>query len=53
MAVPPDPEKAFKLFLSVIEYHVPKLARVEMTGREEALGPVTINVVGVKPGDKL
>lgn len=27
-----DPEKAFSLFQSVIEYHVPKLARTEMTG---------------------
>lgn len=27
-----DPEKAFNLFQSVIEYHVPKLARVENTG---------------------
>ena len=28
----PNPEKAFGLFQSVIEYHVPKLARTEMTG---------------------
>lgn len=27
-----DPEKAFVLFQSVIEYHVPKLARTENTG---------------------
>lgn len=27
-----DPEKAFSLFQSVIEYHVPKLARTESTG---------------------
>lgn len=27
-----DPEKAFSLFQSVIEYHVPKLARQEVTG---------------------
>ena len=27
-----DPEKAFSLFQSVIEYHVPKLARQEHTG---------------------
>lgn len=28
----PNPEKAFGLFQSVVEYHVPKLARTEMTG---------------------
>lgn len=27
-----DPERAFALFQSVIEYHVPKLARTESTG---------------------
>jgi hypothetical protein len=27
-----DPEKAFSLFQSVIEYHVPKLARHEQSG---------------------
>lgn len=31
-----DPEKAFSLFQSVIEYHVPKLARTEMTGKDGA-----------------
>lgn len=30
-AVKPDPVRAFELFQSVIEYHVPKLARTEMT----------------------
>lgn len=29
-----DPEKAFTLFQSVIEYHVPKLARQEHTGKD-------------------
>lgn len=27
-----DPEKAFGMFQSVIEYHIPKLARSELTG---------------------
>jgi len=27
-----DPEKAFSLFQSVIEYHIPKLARTELDG---------------------
>lgn len=32
MVTPPNPVKAYELFQSVIEYHVPKLGRVEMTG---------------------
>lgn len=36
-----DPEKAFTLFQSVIEYHVPKLARTEVTG--EGGGPVVVS----------
>lgn len=31
-----DPEKAFSLFQSVIEYHVPKLARSELVGKDGA-----------------
>ena len=27
-----DPKRAFELFQSVLEYHVPKLARTELTG---------------------
>lgn len=30
----PNPEKAFALFQSVVEYHVPKLARTELTGKD-------------------
>lgn len=30
--VPPNPEKAFNMFQSVVEYHVPKLARTELAG---------------------
>jgi hypothetical protein len=30
--VKPNPAKAFELFQSVVEYHVPKLARSEVTG---------------------
>jgi hypothetical protein len=41
-----DPERAFSLFQSVIEYHVPKLGRTEVTGKNG--GPLeqmtTINV---------
>ena len=30
--VPPNPAKAFELFQSVVEYHIPKLARTEHVG---------------------
>jgi len=45
--VKPDPEKAFVLFQSVVEYHIPKLARTELTGKDG--GP--INVVA-QPSDE-
>lgn len=32
--VKPNPAKAFELFQSVVEYHVPKLARTEVTGKD-------------------
>ena len=38
--IKPNPAKAFELFQSVIEYHVPKLARNEVTGPDE--GPVEL-----------
>lgn len=40
--IEPDPQKAFELFQSVIEYHVPKLARSEV-----AVDP-TANTLHVK-----
>jgi predicted transcriptional regulator len=40
--VPPNPEKAFAMLQSVVEYHVPKLARQELVGDEKA--PVKIQV---------
>ena len=33
--VPPNPAKAFDMFQSVVEYHVPKLARTELVGDEK------------------
>ena len=39
--VPPNPAKAFDMFQSVVEYHVPKLARHEHTGDPNA--PVVID----------
>jgi hypothetical protein len=45
---PPNPAKAFDLFQSVVEYHIPKLARTELSGSDTA--PViiehNINVFG-------
>jgi|ERR1700722_1084689 len=29
-----DPDAAFKAFMSVVEYHIPKLARAEITGKD-------------------
>lgn len=39
-----DPVKAFEMFQSVIEYHVPKLARTELTGKDG--GDLTIVLGG-------
>ena len=36
----PDPKGAAQLYLQAIEYHIPKLARAEVTGRDG--GPVVI-----------
>jgi hypothetical protein len=47
--VKPDPQRAFELFQSVVEYHVPKLARTEHTGKDgKDLVPPQIRVVGVR-----
>lgn len=29
-----DPKQAFDCFMSVVEYHIPKLARSELTGKD-------------------
>lgn len=39
-----DPQAAFRCLMDVVEYHVPKLARTEMTGADG--GPVLV-VTGV------
>ena len=38
--IKPNPARAFELFQSVVEYHIPKLARTEHTG--DGGGPVVI-----------
>ncbi len=47
--IPPNPQKAFELFQSVIEYHVPKLQRTEQQmldeNGEKAAFELTINRV--------
>lgn len=35
-----EPERAFSLFMDVVEYHIPKLARTEHTG--EGGGPIVV-----------
>lgn len=47
--IPPNPEKAFTLFQAVIEYHVPKLARTEVTGQNG--GPQQIVVRWMESDD--
>jgi hypothetical protein len=42
----PDPAKAADLYLRAIEYHIPKLARTEVTGQDG--GPVEISAIQIK-----
>lgn len=42
--VPPNPAKAFDMFQSVVEYHVPKLQRTELVGDKEKPLEVNANV---------
>lgn len=46
--IKPNPAKAFELFNSVIEYHVPKLNRTELTGKDG--GPIeSVNRIELCP----
>lgn len=40
----PDPAKAAELYLKAIEYHIPKLGRTELTGKDE--GPIKVVLSG-------
>jgi hypothetical protein len=40
--VPPNPAKAFDMFQSVVEYHIPKLARTEVAGDKN--NPLEVDV---------
>lgn len=50
--VKPNPAKAFELFQSVVEYHIPKLARTELTGKDGENLFTSIEMVVVKPNDQ-
>ena len=41
--IKPAPDKALDIMQKMAEYHIPKLARTEVTGAEN--GPITIKVV--------
>lgn len=41
--VKPDPGKAADLYLKAIEYHIPKLGRIEHTGKDG--GALTVQIV--------
>jgi hypothetical protein len=41
----PDPGKAADLYLRAIEYHIPKLARTEVTGQDG--GPVEVTNISI------
>ena len=43
LGVKPDPGKALDILQKMAEYHIPKLARTEVTGADN--GPLTIKVV--------
>ena len=46
-AIPPDPGKAFTLFMSLVQYYVPKLTRTDITSGGKSLPRnVVINVSG-------
>lgn len=45
---PPNPEKAYNMLKDVVEYHVPKLARTEMTGADGGMiGIAALDVKGL------
>jgi hypothetical protein len=50
--LPPNPEKAFNMVQSVIEYHVPKLARREITGPNGGpIGLAALNLNGLSDAE--
>ena len=50
--VKPNPAKAFELFQSVVEYHVPKLARSEVSGPNGgAISVAAVDLTGLSDAD--
>ena len=47
--VKPNPAKAFELFQSVVEYHIPKLARSEHVGEDG--GPLQVSIIRFGDGN--
>lgn len=47
----PNPAKAFELYQSVVEYHIPKLARTELTGKDGEAMQSSLTVTFVKPNE--
>jgi len=47
--IKPNPAKAFELFQSVVEYHIPKLARTEHAG--DANNPIEMKVTWALPNN--
>ncbi len=43
-AVDPNPAKAFEMFQSVVEYHIPKLARTESSVKHSGVVGLNVNV---------
>ena len=43
LGIKPQPDKALDIMQKMAEYHIPKLARTEVTGADN--GPLTIKVV--------
>ncbi len=44
--IKPNPAKAFEMFQSVVEYHIPKLARTELAGDTDK--PIELKVTWAK-----
>ena len=44
--IKPNPAKAFEMFQSVVEYHIPKLARTELSGDSDK--PIELKITWAK-----
>ncbi len=47
--IPPKPDRAFELFGTVVEYHIPKLNRTEVTGADGGAIDANVSVTFVSP----